>query len=129
MFLKTIIKSDCDKVTDFYDKENSKVDSNHICLAVINLDSALKKDESYNPQMFLNKSKYINKKLIRYITQDKEIFSSDSDEKSLFVFFSQFFQKFQKRDKVFQATETIKATNYKLHGLSDPFYFLNSFLF
>ena len=34
-----------DKVRDFYDKENSKVDCNHTCLAVINLDSAFKKDE------------------------------------------------------------------------------------
>ena len=27
-----------DEVTDFYDREIPKVDSNHICLAVINLD-------------------------------------------------------------------------------------------
>ena len=45
--------------------------------------------------------KCINKKLIRHITQEKETFSSDSDEKSLFIFFNQLFQKFQKRDKVF----------------------------
>ena len=30
-----------DKVTDFYDKEIPKVDSNHTCLAVMNLDSTL----------------------------------------------------------------------------------------
>ena len=29
---------------DFYDKEIPKLDSNHTCLAVISLDSALKKD-------------------------------------------------------------------------------------
>ena len=40
-FLKTKIKS---HVTDFYDKKIPKVDSNHTCLAVIILDSALKKD-------------------------------------------------------------------------------------
>ena len=34
-FLKTKIKFHSDKVTDFYDKENLKVDSNHTCLAVI----------------------------------------------------------------------------------------------
>ena len=37
-FLKTKIKSYGDEV---------KVDSNHTCLAVISLDSALKKDENY----------------------------------------------------------------------------------
>ena len=42
-FLQTIIKSHGDEVTDFYDKEIPKVDSNHTCLAVISLDSALKK--------------------------------------------------------------------------------------
>ena len=34
-FLKTKIKSHGDEVTDFYDKEISKVDSNRTCLAVI----------------------------------------------------------------------------------------------
>ena len=42
--LKTIIKSHNDEVTDFYDKKIPKVDSNHTFLAVISLDSALKKD-------------------------------------------------------------------------------------
>ena len=41
-FLKTKIKCYCDEVTDFYDKEIPKVDSNNNCLAVIILDSALK---------------------------------------------------------------------------------------
>ena len=51
-FLKTKIKSHGDEVTDFYDKKNPKVDSNHTCLAIISLDSALKKDYYY-PQVFL----------------------------------------------------------------------------
>ena len=42
-FLKTKIKSHADEVTDFYDKKNSKMDFNYPCLAVISLDSALKK--------------------------------------------------------------------------------------
>ena len=58
-----------------------KVDSNHTCLAVISLDSALKKDENYYPQVFLKECKYIKKNVIRQITQDIETFSSDSDEK------------------------------------------------
>ena len=52
-FLKPIIKSRGDEVSYFYDKEISKVDFNHTCLAVIRLDSALKKDENYFPQVFL----------------------------------------------------------------------------
>ena len=47
-FLK-IKKSYGNKVTDFYEKTIPKVDSNHTCLAVINLDSVLKKDDNYYP--------------------------------------------------------------------------------
>ena len=50
--LKTKIKSYGDKATDFHDKEIPKVGSNHTCLAVISLDSALKKRENYYPQVF-----------------------------------------------------------------------------
>ena len=45
-FWKTKIKSHCDEATDFYDKKVTKVDSNHTCLAVISLDSGLKKDDN-----------------------------------------------------------------------------------
>ena len=64
--LKTKIKSRGDEVTDFYDKELSKVDSNYTCLAVICMDSALKKDGNYYPQVFLKECKYIKKKVIRH---------------------------------------------------------------
>ena len=50
------------------------MDFNQTCLAVINLDSALKKDE-----VFLEKCKYIKKKLIGNI-DDLESCSDDSDE-------------------------------------------------
>ena len=43
IFLKTKIKSHGDEVADFYDKKVPKVDSNHTCLAVISMNSALKK--------------------------------------------------------------------------------------
>ena len=59
--LKTKIKSYGNEITDFYDKGIPKVDSNHTCLAVISLDSALKKDENYYPQMFLKECQCINK--------------------------------------------------------------------
>ena len=46
------------------------MDSNHTCLAVICLDSTLKKDENYYPQVFLKECKYIEKKVIRYINDN-----------------------------------------------------------
>ena len=42
-YLKTKTKSHGDEVIDFYDKKNPRLDSNHTCLALITLDSALKK--------------------------------------------------------------------------------------
>ena len=45
-FLKTKIKSHGDEVTDFYEKKVPQANSNHTCLAVINLDPGLKKDEN-----------------------------------------------------------------------------------
>ena len=61
-FSKNKIKSHGGKVTDFFDKENPKVKSNQTFLAVITLDSALKKEEIYYPQLFLKQCKYIQKK-------------------------------------------------------------------
>ena len=58
--MKTKVKSHGDEVKDFYDKKIPKLVSNHTCLSVISLNSALKKDENYYPQVFLkerNKSK------------------------------------------------------------------------
>ena len=39
-FLKTNLKFYGDEVTDFYEKEIPKLDSNHTCLAIISLNSA-----------------------------------------------------------------------------------------
>ena len=55
--MKNKIKSLDDEVTDFYDKNIPKLDSNHTCLAVNSLDSVLKKDENYYPQIFLRECK------------------------------------------------------------------------
>ena len=52
-YLKAKIKSTGNEATDFYDKNISKVGSNHTCLTVISLDSALKKDDNYYPEVFL----------------------------------------------------------------------------
>ena len=56
-----------------------KVNFNHTCLAVIRLDSALKKDENYYPQVFLKERKYVGKKVIRHINDNLSDFSY-SDE-------------------------------------------------
>ena len=78
-FSKTKIKSHSNEVTDFYDKEIPKVDSNHTCLAVISLDSALNKDGNYYPQAFLKEYKYTEKKVIRHINDNLSDFSSDDN--------------------------------------------------
>ena len=77
--MKTKIKSHGDEVTDFYDRKIPKVDSNHTCLIVISLDSAFKKDDNCYRQVFLKRYKYIEKKVIRYISDNLNDFSS-SDE-------------------------------------------------
>ena len=71
-FLKAKIKSDGDKVTDFYDTENLKVDSNHTCLALISLDSVLNKYGNCYPQVFLKLCIYIYKKLIYMVLINTE---------------------------------------------------------
>ena len=48
--LKNKLKSHGNEVTEFYNLEIPKAESDHFCLAVIRLDSALKKDENYYPQ-------------------------------------------------------------------------------
>ena len=80
--MKTKIQSHGDDVTDFYDKQITKVDSNHSCLPVTSLDSALKKDENYYLLVFLKDCKYIEKKVVRYINDKLTDFfsSNDSDE-------------------------------------------------
>ena len=92
-FFKTKIKSYGDEVTDFYDKEFPKVDSNHTCLAVISLDSTLNKDGNYYPQVFLKKCKYIMKKVIKYIIDGLESFSDDSHEEKIKALRLMFFER------------------------------------
>ena len=71
------------QIKKFHDKESSKVNSIYTCLAVISLDSALKKDENYYPQVFLKECNYINKKVIRHINNNLSDFSysDESDDK------------------------------------------------
>ena len=75
--LKTKIKSRGDEVTDLYDKI---LDYNYTCLAVIILDTALKKDDSYYLQVFLKGCKYTEKKVLRHVHDSLSDFSYSSDE-------------------------------------------------
>ena len=74
------IKSYCHGATDFHVKEMPKAGSDYTCLAIINVDSVLKKDESYYPQVFWKEYKYIEREVIRHIVEDTEISSDQSDE-------------------------------------------------
>ena len=59
-----------------------KVDSNNICLAAIRLDSALKKDKNYYPQVFLKECKCIKKKVVRHIHDNlRDFYSLDKSDK------------------------------------------------
>ena len=81
--LVTKIKSRGVEFINFYNKKILNVDSNHTCLAVISLDSSLKKDENYYPQVFFKKCKYIEKNVIRYINENlSDFFSSDESDDS-----------------------------------------------
>ena len=53
------------------------MDSNHTCLAIISLGSALEKNENYYAQVLLKECKYIGKKVVKH---SPDYFSSSSDE-------------------------------------------------
>ena len=80
--MKTKIKSHGDEVTNFYNKKIPKLDSNYTFLVVISLDSALKKDGNYYPQVVLKDCKYTEKKVVRHIHDNLSYFSfsDESDE-------------------------------------------------
>ena len=69
-FLKTKINCHEYEVTDFYDKEICKLNSNHTCL-----DSALKKDGKYYAQVFSKEWKDIVKKIIKHVNGSFNYFS------------------------------------------------------
>ena len=77
--MKPRIKSYGDEATHFHDEVMLKLSSDYTCLAVILIDSVLKKDESYYPQVFLQEFKHIKKEKI---TDDLEVSSDDSDKEN-----------------------------------------------
>ena len=68
------------KLQIFTIKKVPNLDSNHTCSAVISLDSALKKDGNYYPQVFIKEYKYIEKKVVRHSHDNLSDFSYSSDE-------------------------------------------------
>ena len=56
-----------------------KLDSNYTYLAVIILDTALMKDGSYYPQVFLKECKYIEKKVVKHINDNFSDFPSSNE--------------------------------------------------
>ena len=54
------------------------MDSKHTCLAVISLDSALIKDRSCYPQVFLKECKCVEKKAVRHIFDNLSYLSSSN---------------------------------------------------
>ena len=79
-FFKTKIKCHGDESIDFTIKKIPKVGSNNTCLAVITLDSALKRDDNYCPQVLLKERKYIEKIVVRHIHGNLSYFSYSSNE-------------------------------------------------
>ena len=68
--------------SNFHNDKMSKEDSHCICLSVILIDSVFEMGTKYYPQVFSEECKYIvkEKKVTRYITEDLEISSDESDE-------------------------------------------------
>ena len=67
--------------TNFHNNKIPKDDSQCIFLSVILIDSVYRKDKNYYPQVFLEECKYVvkEKKMSKFITDNKEISSDDSD--------------------------------------------------
>ena len=80
--LNAKIKPHGDEVTDIYDKKNSdsRLQSYFFSHTVISLDTVFKKDDNYYSKMFLKERKYIEKKVIRHISDNLSDFSYFSDE-------------------------------------------------
>ena len=84
-YLKAKIKSYNGKIhTNFYKNKMAKEGSQCICLSVILIDSVYRTGKNYYLQAFLEEFQYVvkAKKMPEYITDNKEIYSDDSDEEN-----------------------------------------------
>ena len=57
-----------------------EVDSTYTCLKILTLDSSLKKNDSYYPQVFLKECRYNEKKVVSHIHVYFSNFSYSFDE-------------------------------------------------
>ena len=81
-YIKAKIKSYQDKVnTNFQGKKTPKENSSYKCLSIITLESIIKVNKKYHPQILLDECKYEvkNKKVENLINDDLELTSSDSE--------------------------------------------------
>ena len=84
-YIKAKIKSYQDKVhTNFQDKKTPKENSSYKCLSIITLESIIKVNQKYHPQILFDECKYEvkNKKVENLINDDLELTSSDSESDS-----------------------------------------------
>ena len=84
-YLKAKTKSSNGKInTNFHGNEIPKEDSQYVGLSVVLIDPLFRVRKNYHPQMFLEECKYVvkEKKIPKYITDDIEISSNDSDKEN-----------------------------------------------
>ena len=82
-YMKTKVKVYYDRVnTNFQGKETPKRDSSYKCLSLIMLDSVVKVEKKYYPQVFLEECKYVKSKnkIFNYINDGLEMTSLDVDD-------------------------------------------------
>ena len=82
--------------------------SNCICLAVVNVNSLLKKAENCYLHEFLKEFRYMEKEVIRYITGDPEISSDESNKE---YFFYKGLKKFTWRE-IFLLCKLLTSLDY-----------------
>ena len=85
IYIKAKIKSYQDKAnTNFQGKKTPKENLSYKCLSIITLESIIKVNKKYHPQILLDECKYEvkNKKVENLINDDLELTSSDSESDS-----------------------------------------------
>ena len=84
-YIKTKIKMYAGSlITNFHNKKMPKEKAPCKCLSIITIDSVIKPNKKYYPQIFLEECKYIQEKITieNYINEDLENSASDSESDS-----------------------------------------------
>ena len=82
-YIKTKIKMYKDRVnTNFQDKKVPKENASYKCLSLIMLDTVIKVNKKYYPQIVLQECKYVirNNKIENLINDDLDLSSSDESD-------------------------------------------------